>query len=86
MSLLTTFKRWYLTQSDSVSIYADAWAKDHNQVQCFPKRYWDLDTVQARLGFSQEEINYAWAHKKPETVVYLGQKNGNYYFISNYTK
>lgn len=84
--LIKLIKRWYLTQLDSVSVYAQQWAKDHNQVQCFPKRYWDLDTVQLRLGFSQEEIDYAWAHRHPETVVYLGEKNGTHYFISNYTK
>lgn len=53
--------------------------------ECHKKVFYDLPSIQAKLGYTQEYLEERWATRLPETPVFLIEKDGRKHFVSNYT-
>lgn len=48
------------------------------------KHYYDLPSIQVKLGLTQEDVDIAWASRQPEQPVYLCYAMDRHFWISNY--
>ncbi len=74
--MFNTFKEWFRNLSVPKPTKYD---------QIHKKKYYDLDTIQAKLGITQEQVDKAWSKRKPPEPVFLVRSEFlENHFISTY--
>ncbi len=58
---------------------------DLPNTECHKKGFFDLESIQRKLGITQTEVEIAWANRENEKPIYLKTVNGINFWISNYT-